>query len=233
MKMTRVSWFVAFALAAAMMGQTSALMAQAPNGTRAIEQDWRVELYVMPEANRTTCPLFVSGFAIPLVPALFQCTWNHRDVPILDEGGIQLQAYSWNNLLDDKEVITPPWRERLSVDDEVITWTQRLEIAGMDYRFTVKNVSSKTWGQIPGPYSVKRTFLIWVPPLELYSFQEIAKNSGIIMGGNRFKKMTVVQTRFYDSSGNLLAPVTPEPPAGRQLYPPTPAHPSYDFVQEE
>lgn len=222
--------FVPLAMAG-MLLQATIASAQAPWGTQAIEQDWKVELYVMPDSTRLTSPLFVSSFSIPLVPALFQCTWNHRDIPLLEEGGIQLQVYRWNDLLDDQEILTPPWREKLSVDDEVIAWTQRLEIVNMDYRFTVKNISSKTWGQIAGPYTIKRTFLLWVPPLEYYTFQEIADNSGIVMGGNRFKRMTVLQTRFYDVNGNLLAPVIPEPSAGRQLFPPTPGHASYEFVE--
>ncbi len=224
--------FVALALTGLML-QAANVLAQAPSGTMAIEQDWKVELLVMPEGNRLTSPLFVSAFTIPLASALFQCTWNHRDIPILEEGGIQLQVYKWYDLLDEQEIVTPPWREKLSIDDEVITWTQRLHISEMSYVFTVKNISSKTWGEIPGPYTVKRTFLVWVPPLEFYSFNEIAENSGIVMGGNRFKKMTVLQTRFYDVNGNLLTPEVPEPPEGRQLFPPTPGHPSYDFVAPE
>lgn len=200
-------------------------LAQAPLGTRAIEQDWKVELYVMPAGNRLTSPLFVSGFSIPLVPALFQCTWNHRDIPLLEEGGIQLQVYGWNNLLEEREILTPPWREKLSVDDEVITWTQRLRISGMNYVFSVTNISSKTWGTIAGPYEVKRTFSIWVPPLEGYTLDEIAKNSGIVMGGNRFKRMTILQTRFYDYNSNLIGTA----PAAT-LFPPQPGHPSYEFV---
>ena len=217
------------AVLAAVLLQTSSTLAQAPSGTRAIEQDWKVELLVMPEGNRLTSPLFVSAFTIPLVPALFQCTWNHRDIPLLEEGGIQLQVYGWNNLLDQREIVTPPWREKLSIDDEVVTWTQRLHISGTNYVFTVKDISSKTWGQIPGPYTVQRNFLIWAPPLEGYSYNEIAENSGIVMGGNRFKTMKISQTRFYDANGNQLG----QPVGEKQLFPPTPGHPSYEFVEPE
>jgi hypothetical protein len=203
------------------MLQTSSSLAQAPLGTRAIEQDWKVELLVMPDGNRLTSPLFISAFAIPHVSALFQCTWNHRDIPILEEGGIQLQVYKWNNLLDDQEIVTPPWRERLSIDDEVITWTQRLHISDLSYVFTVTNISSKTWDTIPGPYTVKRTFSIWAPPLELYTFNEIARNSGIVMGGNRFKRMV-------DHPDSLLRRRRqPTRPAGRRkaALPPDPGTP--------
>lgn len=217
---------LATAILAGIALQAPLALAQAPYGTMAIEQDWKVELLVMPDGNRLTSPLFVSSFSIPYVSALFQCTWNHRDVPILEEGGIQLQVYKWNDLLDEQEILTPPWREKLSIDDEVITWTQRLALVGMDYRFTIKDISSKTWGQIAGPYTIKRTFLIWAPPLEMYSFQEIADNSGIVMGGNRFKRMTIVQTRFYNGNGVLLRT---DPAA--TLFPPQPGHPSYEFVE--
>jgi hypothetical protein len=197
-------WIVGVAVAGLLL-PASILHAEAPLGTRAIEQDWRVELYSVPDSGRLTCPLFISSFSIPGVAALFQCTWNHRDIPILEEGGIQLQAYKWDSLLDDQEVVTPPWRERLSNQNEVITWTQRLRVNWLEYVFTVKNISGTTWGTIPGPYTVRREFLFWAPPLEGYSFQEIADNSGIIMGSNRFKCLAITQTRFYDDYGNLLS----------------------------
>jgi hypothetical protein len=224
MKTRFANWLLTVVIVGIVL-RTPVSLAQAPYGTMAIEQDWKVELLVMPDGNRLTSPLFVSSFSIPLVSALFQCTWNHRDVPLLEEGGIQLQVYKWDDLLDEQEILTPPWREKLNIDDELITWTQRLAIVGMDYRFTIKNISSKTWGEIAGPYTIKRTFLVWVPPLELYNFQEIADNSGIVMGGNRFKRMTILQTRFYDGNGILLRT---DPAA--TLFPPMPGHPSYEFV---
>jgi hypothetical protein len=195
---------------ASMLLPVSALLAGAPEGTRAIEQDWRVELYSVPQDGRLTSPLFVSSFSIPGVPALFQCTWNHRDIPILEEGGIQVQAYKWDDLIDDQEVLTPPWREKLNNANEVVTWTQRLHVSWNDYVFTVKNIVGTTWGTIPGPYTVQRRFLFWSPPLDGYTYQEIADNSGIIMGSNRFKRLAIAQTRFYDQYGTLLLRDTQE-----------------------
>jgi hypothetical protein len=197
---------------ASLLLPTSALLGDAPNGTRAIEQDWRVELYSVPAEGRLACPLFISSFSIPYVPALFQCAWNHRDIPILEEGGIQLQAYKWGNLLDEHEVLTPPWREKLNDANEVVTWTQALRRVeqDQDYIFTVKNIVGVTWGTIPGPFSVKRSFIFWAPPLEGYSYAKIADNSGIIMGSNRFKKLAITQTRFYNDAGNLISTDTVE-----------------------
>lgn len=196
---------VASLVLSGLLASPSTLLAQAPEGTRAIEQDWLVQLYSVSDPHRVTCPQFITGFAIPLVPALFQTTWNHRDVPEVEEGGIQLQAYSWNNLLDEREVLTPPWREKLSENDETVTWTQRLHISNLDYVFTVKDIQGTTWGTIPGPYTVRRRFLIWAPPLELYTFQEIRRNSAVTVGSNRFQKLSVTETRFYDVDGELLA----------------------------
>jgi hypothetical protein len=201
----KIQTLVASGALAMLLAQASTLLAQAPPGTMAIEQDWLVELYTVSDPHRVTCPQFITGFAIPMVPALFQTTWNHRDVPDVEEGGIQLQAYSWNNLLDDREVLTPPWREKLSEQDERVTWVQRLHISDLDYVFTVRDIVGTTWGTIPGPYSVRRRFLIWAPPLELYSFEEIRRNSAVTVGSNRFKKLSVTRTRFYDINGNLLA----------------------------
>ncbi len=182
------------------------LLGQAPEGTVAIEQDWTVELYSVSDPDLgITNPQFITGFAIPNVPALFQVTWNHRDIPIGEEGGIQLQAYSWDVLQDDREILTPAWKEKLSENNETVTWTQRLHISELDYVFTVTNIAGKTWGSIPGPYSVTRRFLSWTPPLELYTYEEIRRNTGITAGSNRFKKMAILETRFYGANGDLLS----------------------------
>jgi hypothetical protein len=209
MKTTFRTWIVYLTFAGVLL-PTSTLRADAPNGTKAIEQDWRVELYSVSDPTRLTAPLFITSFSIPSVSALFQTTWNHRDEPIVEEGGIQLQAYKWDSILDEKEVLTPPWKDKLSNANESVSWTQRLHIAGVDYVFTVKNIVGTTWGSIPGPYAVKRRFLFWAPPLEGYSYQEIANNSGIIMGTNRFKKLSLTETRFYDLNGALLLRDTQE-----------------------
>jgi hypothetical protein len=200
MKTTRKIWLGNVAFAGLMLS-ASTLLAQVTSTTKAIEQDWRVELYSVSDPSRLTAPLFISSFSIPDVPALFQITWNHRDVPIMEEGGIQLQAYRWEALLDEREVLTPPWHEKLSSSSEVVTWTQRLHVSSLDYVFSVKNIVGTTWGSIPGPYTVKRSFLLWAPSFQTYSFAEIKKNSGIIMGTNRFKKLSITQTRFYNQEG--------------------------------
>jgi len=205
MKTTLQKTAIAAAAFGSLLLSASTLLAQAPAGTVAIEQDWRVELYSVPESGRLTCPLFISSFSIPGVEALFQCTWNHRDIPILEEGGIQLQAYKWDYLLDDREVVTPPWREKLTNANEVVTWTQRVRRTDLQYIFKIKDIVGTTWGSIPGPYQVERTFLYWAPPLEAYTFQEIADKSGIVMGSNRFKRLAIVRTRFYDYWGNLIS----------------------------
>ncbi|MCH5377138.1 MAG: hypothetical protein JJ992_24510, partial [Planctomycetes bacterium] len=142
---------------------TCQAQADAPDGTLAVEQDWRVELYSVSDPGRLTAPLFISSFAVPNVSALFQTTWNHRDIPGVEEGGIQLQAYSWFNLLEEREVLTPPWRDKLTSDHEVVTWTQRLHISSNDYVFTIKNINGTTWGTIAGPYVVRRHFIYWAP----------------------------------------------------------------------
>ena len=207
MKINHLSILVAVALAALFLS-TSHLPAQTTPSIQAIEQDWRVELYSVSDPDRVTCPLFISSFAIPKVPALLQVTWNHREEPDVEEGGIQLQLYRWENLVEDREVLTPPWREKLSDANETVRWTQRLQIADLAYVFTVKDIVGTTWGSIPGPYVVKRPFLVWAPPLELYTFEEIKSNSGIVVGTNRFKKLAVVETRFYLDDGTIKRDTT-------------------------
>ncbi len=184
--------------------------AAAPDGTTRIDQDWRVELYTVSDPERTTCPLFVSAMALPNLTTLFQVTWNHRDLPSLEQGGIQLQAYRWLNLIEAADVTTPPWRDKLNHNNEVVTWTQSVHRDGMSHVFTVKNIVGTTWGTITEQYDVRRTYLYYAPTLESYSVATIKENSGIVMGTNRFKKLAIVETRFYNDAGNLLGRDTDE-----------------------
>ena len=191
-------------LAVALLLCPSAAQAAGPAGSHAVEEDWRVELYTVSDPIKTTCPLFVSGFALPNLTTLFQVTWNHRDLPELEQGGIQLQAYRWENLLAAQDVVTPPWRDKLSTNGEVVTWTQGVRKDGLAHVFSVKNIAGTTWGTIAQQYSVRRTYLQWAPTFETYDLATIKKNSAIVMGTNRFKKLSITQTRFYDSNGQLL-----------------------------
>ena len=214
------------AVAVAVVLWSSVALAGAPAGTYAVEEDWRVELYTVSEPDRSTCPLFVSGFALPLLTTLFQVTWNHRDLPDLEQGGIQLQAYRWQNLLEAADVVTPPWRDRLSNNGEVVTWTQGVRKDGLAHVFTVKNIVGTTWGTIAPQYSVRRTYLLWAPTLENYSVATVKENSAIVMGTNRFKKLSITQTRFYDVNGQLLGTDTNEHIIFEQA-------PSYDYFVDE
>jgi hypothetical protein len=188
----------------------SNVFAAAPEGTSAIQQDWRVELYTVSEPEDATCPLFISAFALPWLTTLFQVTWNHRDLPDLEQGGIQLQAYRWDNLIDAVDVTTPAWRDKLSHDNEVVTWTQGMHREGLAHVFTVKDIKGTTWGTIAEAYTVRRTYLFYAPTLEAYSVAAIKENSGIVMGTNRFKKLAITETRFYGDSGQLLGRDTNE-----------------------
>lgn len=202
--MTRlVTLILTSALVLNLLDATDACAA-APNGTTAIQQDWRVELYTVSNPERVTCPLFVSAFALPNLTTLFQVTWNHRDLPELEQGGIQLQAYRWGDLIQAVDISTPVWRDKLNHNNEVVTWTQGMHREGMSHVFTVKNIKGTSWGTITEKYSVRRTYLHYAPTLEGYSVNAIKENSGIIMGTNRFKNLAITETRFYNDAGDLL-----------------------------
>jgi hypothetical protein len=187
-----------------LLAAVSPAFAAAPVGTTTIEQDWRVELYTVSDPDRTTCPLFVSGFALPWLSTLFQVTWNHRDLPSLEQGGIQLQAYRWTNLIEAADVETPLWRDKLSHNNEVVTWTQGVTRSGMSHIFGVKNIVGTTWGAINEQYTVRRTYQFYAPTLEEYDVETVKKNSAIVMGTNRFKRLAITETRFYNDALELL-----------------------------
>ena len=87
-----------------------------------------------------------------------QISWNYRELPDFESGGVQLQAWGADYEFGYKSYRASP----LSLNAETITWTQALETNGQWLRITILNGQSSSWGAFGGedahidiPYAVR------------------------------------------------------------------------------
>ena len=169
-----------------------------------VEEDWC--LVLNEPSQEQTAPQFhtvMSPFG-HADAAYAQVSWNYRELPDFEAGGLQLQAWGPDFELgfrDDRQ-------DTLSTDAETVTWTQALETNGQYVRFTIQNGASQTWGSFGGP-----TTHIDIP-LALASLQEYSpavsqENSWITFGTNRVTSLVITQVRRYGANGELWVNTTP------------------------
>ena len=76
----------------------------------------------------------------------FLFTINHSTVPEYEPGGLQVQLWDNDQLVDSSSV----GGGTLSFNEEVVTWVQRLSIENETLKFQVRDGESETWGQFGG-----------------------------------------------------------------------------------
>lgn len=77
----------------------------------------------------------------------FLVTLNHATAPEYTLGGIQVQAWNGEQLLNSQSVHDG---ESLDQSEEVVTWVQRMTIQNGQVAFQVREGSSESWGSFGG-----------------------------------------------------------------------------------
>jgi len=77
----------------------------------------------------------------------FLFTLNHRSEPDYSPGGMQVQLWDGDHLLDERN---SGETGTLSYNGEVIHWVQRMWVSGGSLNFKVINGTSETWGSFGG-----------------------------------------------------------------------------------
>jgi hypothetical protein len=173
-----------------------------------IEQDWEV-VVGDPDVSLCSPQLFVL-----LWPASGGDFWNeflinYNDQPTFSAGGVQIQVWQGNTVLDGHD--NSPNQAVLQLQGEVVTFTLSMRVTSTgDLHYRAKNVSSTSFGNIGNlvasvPYNQ--------PNLNSYSTDDTVNNSGILFGANRVTSMTLKQVRKYNAAG---AYVTED---ARQVFP--------------
>jgi hypothetical protein len=173
----------------------------------AIEEHW--ELSVGQPDTESSSPQ-VSMVMSPvghLDGAYFLFTLNHHSVPEWLPGGMQVQYWVGEDVVESK---VGPQEATLGNDDEVISWVQRTELKDGNLVFEIVSGSSDSWGTFGGAGHLKFSVETNLVNLNGYRPAVSLEGSGICFAGNRVKHLVLQKLRWIDSNGQayeLNAPI--------------------------
>jgi hypothetical protein len=133
-----------------------------------------------------------------------QVTWNYRELPEFEPGGLQVQAWAGEECSLQKNF----GYQELSSTAETVKWTQALETDGAVLTFEIVNGESVTWGAFGGT-SLRIQGTAPVPVLNAYDTNVSVKNSLVSFGANRVKELVITQVRYYGAEGLLGVDANP------------------------
>jgi hypothetical protein len=111
-----------------------------------VEEHWELRLGE-PDADRSAPQ--TTMFQSPdgdLEGVHFLFTINHATVPEYEPGGLQVQLWDSDQLLESSSAGSGA----LSYNDEVVTWVQRITLENDTLTFQVREGASETWGSFGG-----------------------------------------------------------------------------------
>jgi hypothetical protein len=160
-----------------------------------IEQDW-VLVVSSPDANRCSPQLFFQLYPESGGDYCCQLLMNYSDQPTFAAGGIQIQVWQNNAVLDGQD--NNPNQAVLQAANETVTFTLVMEIKGSQLHFSATNVSSTSWGDV----SKLSVGVPYTPDaFQTYTTDDTIAKSGILLGSNRVTSLTLNQVRLIDRSG--------------------------------
>jgi hypothetical protein len=178
----------------------AALNAAPPvSNSMTIEEDWEMRVNTV-ESTVKVCPQWITNF--PLGNGYyFVSTFNFRDYPSVEFGGIQLQV--WHEAdsapMYDTEIIL----NKVDYNNDVLRWKQVIKTNGTDCEIKLTGCNSQSWGSNINSQAV--TFLNSnIPNLNSYNPAESASSSEVMYGKNRVIWFGIVETRTYDDKGKLI-----------------------------
>ena len=178
---------------------------QAQEPVLRVEQDWQLVLnepddaVLAPQLHTVMSPF---GHLDSLYA---QVTWNYRELPDFEEGGLQIQAWAGEECTIQRSF----GAEGLSTTAETIRWTQVLETDGTALSFKITNGQSTTWGAFGGDTMQVRGGAA-VANLNAYSTGLSAGRSLVTYGANRVQLLVITEVRHYGAEGLLSTDSTPK-----------------------
>jgi hypothetical protein len=128
----------AFALAAPALAQTSVVM---------IEEHWELQIADPDSASSAPQTSMVMSPTGAADEKYFVFTLNHHNSSGFRAGGLQVQLWDDEELLDDRSAHEGG---TLHHEGETVSWVQRMELNEGQLKFGVYNGSSETWGSFGG-----------------------------------------------------------------------------------
>jgi hypothetical protein len=167
-----------------------------------IQEDWQVVIGTPdpagagPQISTSVSPV-MDGSA-----PFFVFDLNYQDSPTFVAGGMQVQTWSGDQMLNAATKGGP----QCSTTGETITWTQSMSLSSGTISFGIDSGKSTTWGKFGqgNQLNVNGTFTTSLTSLAQYSPDTTAANSGVGWEPNRVTSMKLLQVRYY-AGGKLLS----------------------------
>lgn len=172
-----------------------------------IEEDWRVEIgSPSPDDHAPQIVTVVSPVGnLDHEYSVFEL--NHMTYPDYHAGGMQLQRW-WSEWLSSTR-IWPHSTQKLTINDEVITFTSRMSLDDGDLLFQIRNGVSQTWPDFGTHGHLSTRHETTLPDLSDYSPDFSAANSRVAYAKHRVRKLVLVQVRYYSQAGLVTTDDTP------------------------
>lgn len=165
-----------------------------------VQEDWQLvvttpdALAVGPQITTVMSP--DSGANSPFIAF----DLNYHEFPFFYPGGMQVQVWSGNNVLDTAS----QGYAVLNTQSETITWTQQMYVSQGTLVYDVDNGQSTTWGQFGQGDYLQVSYPTTLTDLGAYDPNVSAKRSGVTWESNRVSSLTLLRVRYY-SKGQLIS----------------------------
>jgi len=166
----------------------------------AVEEHWELSVG-SPDAGSSSPQIcMVMSPTGHLGGTYFMYTLNHHSDPEWIPGGMQVQLWNGENIVESK---VGPQEGTLSHDDEVVTWVQRTELLDGNLVFEITSGQSQSWSAFGGAGHLKFTLASPMTNLNGYRPAISIEQSGVSFAGNRVRSLTLTKLRWIDSLGNV------------------------------
>lgn len=166
-----------------------------------VEEDWEMQVKLPDKptnAPQITCALSPTADLSGL-HALFEL--NDRTMNTYLPGGLQLQVWHGTIPLIERNF---PSEALMETEDETVTWTQSMSLAGGVLTFEIIGGSSTTWGPFGGEGNLKALLITTLGDLNGYNPAVSVANSRIGYAANRVRSLVLKRVRVTTSTGQVL-----------------------------
>jgi hypothetical protein len=180
---------------------------QGPPSVVKVEQDWELVLNIPdPESDapQVVCVISPVGNVAGL-HAAFEL--NQQSLPSFAAGGLQLQVWEGEEPLEEKNAADGVI---LDQPEEIISWTQAMELRDGKLRFAVRNGVSITWGAFGKEDSLAVGVPTCLTSLDCYDSAVSVRNSGVAFATNRVRSLTLKRVRLHLANGDVVEDAVPK-----------------------
>lgn len=178
-----------------------AILDQAVGQVTYVEEDWEIQIGT-PDPNGDAPQIITAMSSTDRLEDVHSILeMNHSTLPEYYAGGMSLQIWSSGTNL---HYMVHPHKDKLRIENEVLTYTMTMKIVDGNIRFEVKNGTASSWGRY-GIGGFHRTVTYPNSEFTQYSPETSVKFSKVSYAKHRVKKFFMKESRTYDADGQLIS----------------------------